>query len=57
MTGVRFPSPAQELKNQFIEDWVQYHIIPKKITEKSNYYFNILDDYLIEVYIDEKIAK
>jgi len=47
----------KELKKKFGNDLLQYNIADKKIFEKQNYYFNIFDDCLIEVFIDQKIAK
>jgi len=45
----------RELKKQFKNDLVQYHITDKIISEKPNYYFNIFGDYIIELFIDQKI--
>ena len=47
----------KELKKKFGSDILQYNIADKKYFEKENYYFNIFGDYLIEVFIDEKISK
>lgn len=47
----------KELKKKFGSDILQYNIADKKIFEKQNYYFNIFGDCLIEVFIDQKIAK
>ena len=47
----------RELSKKFNSDLVQYYISDKKVFERENYYFNIFGDYLIEVFIDEKIAK
>ncbi|MDP3769727.1 MAG: hypothetical protein U1A23_04480 [Candidatus Sungbacteria bacterium] len=47
----------KELKKKFGNDLLQYDIADKKIFEKQNYYLNIFDDCLIEVFIDQKIAK
>ncbi len=47
----------KELKKKFGSDLLQYDITDKKIFEKQNYYLNIFDDCLIEVFIDQKIAK
>lgn len=47
----------KELKKKFRSDILQYDIADKKIFEKQNYYFNIFGDCLIEVFIDQKIAK
>lgn len=47
----------RELKKKFGNDLLQYNIADKKIFEKQNYYFNVFGDYLIEVFIDQKIAK
>jgi len=46
----------KELKKKFKSDLLQYNITYKKISEKQNYYLNIFDDCLIEVFIDQKIA-
>ncbi|NTW46410.1 MAG: hypothetical protein HGB18_05210 [Candidatus Moranbacteria bacterium] len=47
----------RKLKAEFDGERFQYHISAKRISEKDNYYFNIFGDYLIEVLIDERIAK
>lgn len=47
----------RELRKKLQGDFVQYNIAGRKIFEKSNYYFNIFDDYLIEVFIDQKISE
>ncbi len=45
------------LKRKFASDLLQYNVANKQIFEKSNYYLNIIGDYLIEVLIDPKIAR
>ncbi len=47
----------KELKKKFRNDFLQYSIADKKIFEKQNYYFNIFNDCLIEVFLDQVIAK
>lgn len=47
----------KELKKKFGSDLLQYDIADKNIFEKQNYYLNIFGDCLIEVFIDQKIAK
>lgn len=46
----------QALKKKFQSDLLQYNITNKKIFAKTNYYLNVFDDYLIEVFIDPQIA-
>jgi len=47
----------QELKRRFNNDLLQYHISTELFAGKSNYYFVIFGDYLIEIFIDEAIAE
>ncbi len=47
----------RELRKKFSGDLVQYNISDKKIFERDYYYFNIFDDYLIEVFIDQVISR
>jgi len=47
----------KELKKTLRGDFTQYYVDEGNIFEKQNYYFNIFGDYLIEVFIDEKISK
>jgi hypothetical protein len=44
------------LKKKFGSDFLQYNIADKKIFEKQNYYLNIFNDCLIEVFLDQAIA-
>lgn len=41
----------------FKENNIQYFATEDKIFEKRNYYLNIFDDFIIEAYLDEEIAK
>jgi hypothetical protein len=45
----------QKLKYKFSNDYLQYHISNRIISDRKNYYFNIFSDYMIEVFIDENI--
>lgn len=47
----------KELKKKFGSDILQYNISDKKYFEKPNYYFNIFGDCIVEVFIDQNIAK
>lgn len=35
----------------------RYHMVDKPIFDKDNYYFNIVGDFIIEVWIDKKISQ
>lgn len=45
-----------EAKKYFDNQIINYYASPIKIFNKDNYYVNIFNDYLIEVYLDEKIS-
>ncbi|MBI2514954.1 hypothetical protein HYV91_02080 [Candidatus Wolfebacteria bacterium] len=45
----------QELKKRFRDSLVQYHIAEKSISIKENYYFNVFDDYILEIFFDSRI--
>lgn len=42
--------------NEFDGDRSQYHMLERPLFPKSNYYLNIVGDFLIEVWIDPSIA-
>ena len=47
----------QELKKQFRDSLVKYHIADRAISKKDNYYFNIFGDYLLEIFFDPRTTK
>ncbi len=49
-------SPIEiEVSKYFVDKHIQYHNSKTPLAE--NYYFNIFDDYILEVWLDKKIAK
>ena len=42
--------------NEFDGDMSQYHMLEQPLFSKNNYYFNIVGEFLIEVWIDSNIA-
>jgi hypothetical protein len=47
----------RELKRKFGSDLLQCDISDKPLFERQNYYFNVFGDFLVEVFIDQIIAK
>lgn len=47
----------KSLKRSFDPSIVQYAFAKKLISEKSNYYFNVVSDFLIQAYIDPTISQ
>ncbi|MFZ4648794.1 MAG: hypothetical protein ACOYMB_04175 [Patescibacteria group bacterium] len=46
----------RHVKNFFDNEKSQYHSLEKPLFDENNYYLNIIGDYLIEVWIDKKVA-
>jgi hypothetical protein len=46
----------RHVRKYFDNDLSQYNLKEKPLFEKNNYYLNIIGDFLIEVWLDEKIA-
>ncbi|MCB9798824.1 hypothetical protein H6758_03815 [Candidatus Nomurabacteria bacterium] len=55
---VGYKTPLDAYAKKFFDNEMsQYHMLEYPQFEKENYYLNILDDFLIEVYIDTHISK
>jgi len=46
----------KKLVSRIDKSFFQYHMLDKPLFKKTNYYINVIGDYVIEVYIDENIS-
>lgn len=46
-----------EVSKEFDHNMSQYHMLSNPMFSKNNYYFNIIGDFIIEVYIDKIISR
>lgn len=47
----------KQVSKEFDGDRSQYHTLGKQLFEKSNYYVNVVGDFVLEVWLDEKVSK